>query len=271
MKPNRNNIETLDDFIFENRNKNYGAYAIRANYNSAMKEAIAFAVTAFAIVIILISQFAFKSTSNPVGIADTEKLIELKIYTIPQVEPPMEEAKATFSKLSHNDNQLFKPVIQPKDLEKKEEQKKKVDPITNELGANGGSHGNNQNGSDSLALGSTNTGKEMGLHHDVSNEIATWVDEMPRFIGGDQAMRNFIITNFKVPNTLEDDNIKVLLTFVIDEFGKVNNIKVKRGSHSLINEEAMRVVASMPDWKPGKTGGKAVKVYYNLPINIKFR
>ncbi len=58
----------------------------------------------------------------------------------------------------------------------------------------------------------------------------------------------------------------MFVSFVIDEKGNIGNVKLLRGVDLSLDNEALRVVRSMPRWKPGKQGGKAVKVRYNVPI-----
>lgn len=63
----------------------------------------------------------------------------------------------------------------------------------------------------------------------------------------------------------------VYVTFVVDKDGKVKDAKILRGKGAGLDEEALRVVRSMPDWKPGKQNGRAVAVQYNLPVNFKLQ
>ena len=61
---------------------------------------------------------------------------------------------------------------------------------------------------------------------------------------------------------------KVFITFVIDKKGNVTNVKVLRGVDSALNNEAIRVVKSLPTWKPGMQAGRPVKVNFNVPISF---
>ena len=64
---------------------------------------------------------------------------------------------------------------------------------------------------------------------------------------------------------------RVFSNFVVEPDGSVSNVKVMRGIGGGCDEEAVRVVKSMPKWKPGKQRGKAVRVSYNLPVNFKLQ
>jgi TonB family protein len=93
-------------------------------------------------------------------------------------------------------------------------------------------------------------------------------EEMPSFIGGDEARMRFLWNNIKYPSTAKENGIqgKVFITFIIDEQGQVTNVQILKGIGRVCDEEALRVVKMMPKWNPGKSCGKPVKVQYNMPI-----
>ncbi len=96
------------------------------------------------------------------------------------------------------------------------------------------------------------------------------VEEMPEFPGGELALRKFIAQSIKYPVIAQENGIqgKVYVNFVVDRDGSVTNAKIARGVDPSLDKEAMRVVNSLPKWKPGKQRGKAVKVSYTVPINF---
>ena len=104
-------------------------------------------------------------------------------------------------------------------------------------------------------------------------EIFTIVEEMPGFPGGDEKLFKYLGENIKYPAMAKDAGIKgvVYVTFVVKEDGSIDGVKVLRGIGGGCDEEAMRVVKSMPKWKPGKQRGKNVRVQYNLPIRFTLR
>ena len=100
---------------------------------------------------------------------------------------------------------------------------------------------------------------------------AVWfVDEMPEFPGGMPSLLKYINTAIRYPIVAQENGIqgKVIITFVIDKAGAVINAKVFRGIDPALDAEALRVVKTLPNWKPGKQNGRAVKVNYNVPINF---
>ena len=104
-------------------------------------------------------------------------------------------------------------------------------------------------------------------------EIFQIVEEMPAYPGGDQKLMEFIAKGIKYPQIARETGIqgRVFVGFVVEPDGSVSNVKVLRGIGGGCDEEAMRVVKSMPKWKPGKQRGKAVRVSYMLPVNFKLQ
>jgi protein TonB len=104
----------------------------------------------------------------------------------------------------------------------------------------------------------------------VEEEIFTIVQDMPSFPGGDAAMLAYLGKNIKYPTLAKESGIQgtVYVTFVVEKDGSVSNVKVLRGIGGGCDEEAIRVVKSMPKWSPGKQRGKPVKVQYNLPCRF---
>jgi protein TonB len=104
-------------------------------------------------------------------------------------------------------------------------------------------------------------------------QIFTIVEEMPSFPGGEAELFKYLGKNIKYPQMATDAGISgvVYVTFVVDKDGKIRDVKVLRGIGGGCDEEAVRVVKSMPSWKPGKQRGKAVTVQYNLPIRFTLR
>lgn len=99
------------------------------------------------------------------------------------------------------------------------------------------------------------------------------VEEMPEFPGGEDAMKRHIATTIKYPVEAQKKGTqgKVYVTFVVAKDGSVKDVRIARGADPLLDEEAMRVVKSLPQWTPGKQRGKAVNVSYTVPIEFKLQ
>lgn len=96
------------------------------------------------------------------------------------------------------------------------------------------------------------------------------VEEMPEFPGGEAALRNFIARTVQYPAIAQEKGLqgRVYVQFVVTKDGSVADAKIVRGVDPVLDQEAMRVVNSLPRWIPGKQGGKAVAVSYTVPISF---
>ncbi len=97
------------------------------------------------------------------------------------------------------------------------------------------------------------------------------VDVCPEFPGGTQAMYKWLKNNLKYSQEAVADSVegKVIVEFVINENGKIENSHILRGKHPFLDKEAIRLVRMMPQWTPGEINGKKVKVSYTLPVTFK--
>lgn len=104
----------------------------------------------------------------------------------------------------------------------------------------------------------------------VEEEVFYIVEEMPEFPGGDVALRKYIAANLKYPVIAQENGVqgKVYVSFVVDADGGISNAKVARSVDPSLDKEALRVVNSLPKWKPGKQRGKPVRVSFTVPINF---
>jgi TonB family protein len=94
------------------------------------------------------------------------------------------------------------------------------------------------------------------------------VEQMPQYPGGNAEMMKYLAKNLKYPEKARNDNVmgRVIVRFVVDKDGTIKDATIQRGLSPEMDAEALRVVNAMPKWTPGKQNGKAVPVYYTLPI-----
>lgn len=107
----------------------------------------------------------------------------------------------------------------------------------------------------------------------VEQEIFIIVESMPEFPGGQMKMMEYIAKNIKYPQIARESGIqgRVYVSFVVEPDGSISNVNIMRGIGGGCDEEAVRVVKSMPKWTPGKQRGKTVRVSFNLPVNFKLQ
>ncbi|MBQ1858427.1 MAG: energy transducer TonB [Paludibacteraceae bacterium] len=97
------------------------------------------------------------------------------------------------------------------------------------------------------------------------------VDEMPAFPGGQEALFKYLTDNVIYPQIAKENGIegRVICTFVIEPDGSISNVEVVRsGGDPSLDKEAVRVIKSMPKWKPGKQRGQAVRVKFTIPVKF---
>ena len=107
----------------------------------------------------------------------------------------------------------------------------------------------------------------------ANDKVLEKAEVMPQFPGGDQAMMKFVSENVQYPEEAKEKEIsgRVLVGFIVEKDGSVNEVKIVRGIGGGCDEEAVRVVKVMPKWKPGKEKGKPVRVSYMMPIFFKLQ
>jgi TonB family protein len=98
------------------------------------------------------------------------------------------------------------------------------------------------------------------------------IETMPEFPGGQQAMMKFIADNIQYPVIAMENGIqgRVICQFVVEKDGHIGDIQVVRTSgDASLDKEAVRVIGTMPKWKPGIQRGKPVRVIFTIPINFR--
>ena len=108
---------------------------------------------------------------------------------------------------------------------------------------------------------------------EMNEQVFTVVEKMPSFPGGYAELLKYIATNIKYPKESQDNGEqgRVICSFIVGRDGSVNNPEVLRGVTPLLNEEAVRVINTMPRWNPGMQRGKAVAVKYTVPITFRLK
>ena len=104
------------------------------------------------------------------------------------------------------------------------------------------------------------------------SDVYQIVEQMPEFPGGQEAMEKYINDNVRFWEVIKewqcDVSGKIFVGFIVEPDGSITNVKVLRGIEKHCDEEAMRVVKSMPKWKPGMLNGEPVRVSYMVPVAI---
>ena len=105
---------------------------------------------------------------------------------------------------------------------------------------------------------------------DDENVIYRSVEQMPQFPGGEAALMKYIKAHIQYPAEAVKNRIegRAVVQFVVDKKGKIGEVKVLRSVDKDLDKEAIRVVKSLPKFTPGRQNGKAVSVWYTLPVTF---
>ncbi|MBO2010438.1 energy transducer TonB [Siccationidurans soli] len=272
---------SLDDIVFDGRNRHYGAYELRALYQRHMTRAliIATAVCALLLVFPLVAQLLKKDVvtvvppiiveSNPTIIDMPEELKVLPpppAASRPAVPPPQPPTVQDIVPVVTTDDK-----VTPND--KVPDQSELVDAKPG-LVTQIGEIGADPNASlDDLKIGT-------GPGGDVTGETVTekpyfYVEQMPQLPGGggQAAIVAAIQKAARYPGEALRNQVegKVFVSFVVNPLGEVTDVKVIKGLGAGLDEETIRAVKTLPRFIPGKQNGRAVSVAYTVPISFKIQ
>ena len=115
---------------------------------------------------------------------------------------------------------------------------------------------------------------EAPVEEEEEEVVFVVVETMPEFPGGQQALFKYLSENVKYPVIAQENGIqgRVICQFVVNKDGSIVEVEVVRsGGDASLDKEAVRVIKSMPKWKPVKQRGKAVRVKYTVPVNFRLQ
>ncbi|UYQ91911.1 TonB family protein [Chitinophaga horti] len=273
---NATKITTPDfiDILFDGRNKNYGAYEHRVTYEKRVRNAV-FGTATLALVVIggylISSNLRAAEVVKPVTVREIPPMTEVEILEEKFIPPPPVKA-AEPPKVATQQYTQF--VVTDRPVDPSEEPPKMEDLDKKAIGVKSqdGDAGENDPGLEGV-LGGTHTdivGPPPVKEED--NSVHNFVEIMPSFPGGDEALQRFLKKNINYPHIAAENGIQgtVFVSFVIGKDGEISDVKLvgaKKGGG--LEEEAARVVNKMPKWKAGRQNGRAVNVQFSLPISFK--
>jgi len=254
------------DILFEGRNKQYGGYELRKKYPKRMRNAsiISITVLALAIAAPLIANMVGKQGQKEIA----ANLQEVRLAEPPPIDPnqppppppppaPPPPVKPTVA---------FTPPVIKKDEEVREEERP---PQQEEMENKAISTETREGDPDGIDPGlAEGTGV---VEAAPAPQVFEFVEQMPEFPGGMEKLNRYLSEKIRYPDEARMANVqgRVIVRFVVNENGEISDVKVQRGIGGGCDEEAVRVVKNMPKWKPGKQNGRAVPVYFTLPIAFR--
>lgn len=280
------------DLIFEGKNKEFGAYALRQASDRRHNLAVIYVIAGLAL--ILICAWLYGMYKADKERAENERIAEL-IASIEQQQ--FEELQAELEIPEEEENQMEQEeeIPEPEEEEALAEEILNTEKFTEFLIQKDEDVKEEVKSADdvkdtSTALGSVNFDQgtdDLNIVREHKNEVIveekkpvveetkvfTSVEQMPQFPGGEAELLKWISTHIKYPAIAMENNVqgKVVVQFVVTRDGSIGEVKIARGKDPDLDKEAMRVVKTLPKFIPGKMNGQAVNVWYTLPINFKLQ
>ena len=259
MAKDKLRIPAFDEIVFANRNKEYGAYALRKKYSRNMVIATIIGLVIMCTVVIT-PYLNAKALENKQQ--QTERQVEIQMENLDQpnetVAPPpppppppsdvVQQARYVPPVVVDSVKPEEAAQLMTADQAQVEVQDEEVVEIVEEI-------------------------KEEIQEQEVEAEPFVVVEEMPMFPGGDPALLQYLAENTQYPEVAKENNIqgKVIVRFCVTSKGTVDRVSVLKGVDPELDKEAIRVVQTLPSFKPGRQGGKPVPVWYMVPINFTLK
>ncbi|HAA13230.1 MAG TPA: energy transducer TonB [Cytophagales bacterium] len=263
------------DLIYEGRHQAYGSYQLRKQYPKrlVLSYTIAFSTVVLAFVTPWLISLAENKSDEPLEMKQVRIMNYSELSAPPPIErtpPPMAQAPTPQAS-----KKFLQPVVKPDEEVPEEyeplptlEELKQVnistvtveapDSIINDLPG--------------IPSGTEIAGPGSKEEAQVERPFL-FAEIMPEFPGGQSAMYAYLAGNLKYPPLAARMGIEgaVYLRFVVGKNGVISNIEVLKGLEGGLTEEAIRVVETMPKWRPGRQNGRKVDVVFTLPIRFKLK
>lgn len=263
--------QALNEVVFEKRNKEYGAYALRNEANVVLKKALFIGVGLFGLLAmtpLLINTLKPKAEKTTIYVPINLKNVDRPDDRIEKPEPRVIPPKAPVQVKT----QSLTPPTPTRNAVKEETINQKVDDAVISTTTTPGVAVTNPN--QHVANGTEN-GKEIVKETPAKpnpNDIIRDVDVEADFIGGVNAFRTKVLQNFD-SSVIENETgevVKAVVTFVVERDGTISNIKVS-GANTDFNKEAEKTIKGIKGkWNPAKFQGENVRSYFRFPISMQF-
>lgn len=271
------------DLVFEGKNKEFGAYVLRAQSDKRHNKAML--ITVIGVILILILSFAY-GKYNDYRMEQKEKELQLlaeqqAMAALTEEQEQPEEEEEVQQRVEEQ-----KPEVLPEEVLNTMKATEIAIADDNEVVEEIKSQ--DEIKESQTAIGSTNFDKgtdDINVVREYKDEVIVEekkpepeqvfqsVEQMPKFPGGDAELMKYIQEHLRYPTMAAENNIqgRVVVQFVVTKNGSIGEVKVIRSRDQDLDKEAVRVVKSLPNFIPGRMNGQPVNVWYTLPINFKLQ
>lgn len=259
------------ELVFTGKNKEYGAYELRKD--SSARHIRALLIVAAGAILIMVLPAIIKSVIPQHAkeqVLEVTTLSDLKMETkVPEENvirnleaPPPPKLKSTIK--------FTPPVIKAdKEVNDNEEIKTQEELTTSKM-AISVADVQGTDSEDAIDIADLKDNKEV-IQEETKPYVA--VEQMPEYPGGTTELLKYISEHLKYPVLAAEQGIQgsVTIRFVVSPTGEVTDVEVFRPLDPSCDREAVRVIKSLPKWMPGKQNGKAVPVYFTVPVRFKLQ
>lgn len=265
---------SFDDIVFEGRNKAYGAFVLRRLYGKHLTRALLIAIALFAVLVsfpIIARMFEGSRAEEEAKNLKVNELMEAppldKTVPPPPPPPPPEAPPPPPPKLT---TIKFTPPVIKKDEEVvKEEEIPDQEELKDKVVATETVQGN----TDEVDLSGLEGEGSAPVADVVDTKVYTYVEQMPQFPGGNDAIVGAIQKAIKYPALALRNQVegKVFVNFTVNPEGEVTDVKITKGIGAGCDEETIRAVKTLPRFTPGKQNGRAVSVSFTVPVTFAIK
>jgi protein TonB len=255
----------LLDIIFENRNKDYGAYALRKNYNKRLFKSLLS-------MLVLVAIFSFwqmlMRKNITINFSSTRSIEGPTISSIQKKEKQTESKKSFHSSIKPSKDLNNHPVIVKTNNDKPTLTNTQI--LTSNLGNNHEGPNFDGQGIDGLDTGGDATKDSVKSSSPViDKKFPVTPEVLPQFPGGRNELLRFLKRNLNTPRDMEQgEEIAVKIKFVVSYNGDLMGFTVVETGGELFDSEVIRVLKKMPKWIPGKANGENVSAYFVIPVKF---
>ena len=273
------------DIVFDGKNKEFGAYEMRANSPKRHTRAVVIVIIALAVILTLLilsitGVFSRAEEEGPDAATEQElatfapdEVIEEEEEIEEQIKFEEPEEIIQPEEVANEQRVTELMIVEDENFDKDKEVKDKSEVMENEA----------QAGALDITEGTNDLNKQIVRDQVIQEEVKqpepekvynmAMVEQKPEFPGGDAAMYKWLGYHIVYPAAAVEEGVqgRVTVSFDVAKDGSIENVKVIRGRHQALDKEAVRLVKAMPKWQPGRNNGQPVKVTYTLPVTFKLQ
>jgi protein TonB len=264
---------SFDDMVFEGRNKAYGAYQLRQEYNSRLSKAAGISYSGILLLFALgygaiqmkpdlVEQLVPQTKQWEIALEPDPIFEEVKPVQAAAAPSAPEAAQATAARQFTNPKVVSDQAPAEADIPKQADFAVADPGLVTAAGIPA-------DGTIGAPIADSGTGSEVAAAPETA---FVFVEQMPDYADGGQAgMLKFISKHLRYPNRAAADGLEgiVVVSFVVSASGEVTQVTILKDLGGGTGEEAIRVVSKMPPWKPGIQNHRQVPVRMTLPIRFK--